>query len=36
MASTKSFYDQLMDNQSKLFNTMTEYHHPTCLTRLAN
>jgi hypothetical protein len=25
MASTKSFYDQLMDNQSKLFNTMTEF-----------
>ncbi|NRA47775.1 MAG: hypothetical protein HRU12_01465 [Phaeodactylibacter sp.] len=25
MASTKTYYDQLMENQSKLFNTMTEF-----------
>lgn len=25
MASTKTYYDQLLDNQAKLFNTMTEY-----------
>jgi len=25
MASTKSYYDQILENQTKLFNAMAEY-----------